>query len=131
MELEIKLSDLPCYKTGEIQEGSLAYKNRNRCFRLDTLPTKGLQQVFYDLIWQRGTEKKATTIRSDLTEYHVVSAFLTECYPKMENLLEIPWPELEKRLRKWLLKMESHLQHVREVPGWEQKSSRKVHISGI
>lgn len=96
MELEIKLSDLPCYKTGEIQEGSLAYKNRNRCFRLDTLPTKGLQQVFYDLIWQRGTEKKATTIRSDLTEYHVVSAFLTECYPKMENLLEIPWPELEK-----------------------------------
>lgn len=104
MELEIKLGDLPCYKTGEIQEGSLAYKNRNRCFRLDTLPTKGLQQVFYDLIWQRGTEKKATTIRSDLTEYHVVSAFLTECYPKMENLLEIPWPELEKRLRKWLLK---------------------------
>ena len=75
MELEIKLGDLPCYKTGEIQEGSLAYKNRNRCFRLDTLPTKGLQQVFYNLIWQRGTEKKATTIRSDLTEYHVVSAF--------------------------------------------------------
>lgn len=103
MELEIKLSDLPCYKTGEIQEGSLAYKNRNRCFRLDTLPTKGLQQVFYDLIWQRGTEKKATTIRSDLTEYHVVSAFLTESYPKMENLLEIPWPELEKRLKKWIV----------------------------
>lgn len=104
MEKIIRVCDLPCYEKADLTKGTLAYKNRKRCFNLEKLPTVGLQNEFASFIWHRGETITFLSMRSDLTQYNIVSGFLSERYPDLESLLNVEEVALEKEMRKWLMK---------------------------
>ena len=104
MQMKIKFCELPCYAKVDTAEGTLAYKVRNNCFHIDKLPTDGLQKEFYSFVMHRAEEITVLSMRSDLAQFNVVLKFLSEKYPAINSLMEIPLDTLIKEMKKWLMK---------------------------
>ena len=104
MQMKIKFCELPCYAKADTAEGTLAYKVRNNCFHIDKLPTDGLQKEFYSFVMHRAEEITVLSMRSDLAQFNVVLKFLSEKYPAMNSLMEVPLDTLIREMKKWLMK---------------------------
>ncbi len=104
MQMKIKFCDLPCYEKADTTEGTLAHKVRNHCFHIDMLPTDGLRKEFYSFVMERGNTITVLSLRSDLAQYNVVCRFLSERYPELNSLMDVPLDTLIREMKKWLLK---------------------------
>lgn len=104
MKMKIKFCDLPCYEKADTAEGTLAYKTRNHCFHIDELPTDGLQKEFFSFVMHRAEEITVLSMRSDLAQFNVVRRFLSEKYPAMNSLMDVPLDILIREMKKWLMK---------------------------
>ena len=75
-----------------------------QAFKLDRLPTLSLKNDFAAYIFDRGCTLSYSSLRSECVQFHTLSDFLSEEYPYLTSLTEVPLDALQGNLKRWLLK---------------------------
>lgn len=75
-----------------------------QAFNLDRLPTLSLKNDFAAYIFDRGCTLSYSSLRSECVQFHTLSDFLSEEYPHLTSLTDVPLDALQGSLKRWLLK---------------------------
>lgn len=75
-----------------------------QAFNLDRLPTLSLKNDFAAYIFDRGCTLSYSSLRTECVQFHTLSDFLSEEYPYLTSLTEVPLDTLQGSLKRWLLK---------------------------
>ena len=75
-----------------------------QAFNLDRLPTLSLKNDFAAYIFDRGCVLSYSSLRSECVQFHTLSDFLSEEYPYLTSLTDVPLDVLQGSLKRWLLK---------------------------
>ena len=102
----IYVKDLACYKNANAGQRRAALKrlSPDNYFDLDLLPTEGLKEEWRKYLTFRGEQLSLGSIRAELWPYHVLCRFLKEVYPGLERFLDEELLQMQKQLKKWMMK---------------------------
>ena len=75
-----------------------------QAFNLDRLPTLSLKNDFAAYIFDRGCTLSYSSLRTECVQFHTLSDFLSEEYPYLTSLTNVPLETMQGSLKRWLLK---------------------------
>ena len=102
--MKLVFKDLPCYQNLTEEEKAHPLYSPTWAFNLDRLPTVNLKNEFAAFIFDRADSLSYLSLRCEQGLFHGFADFLSECFPTMESILDVPRGEIEKKLRFYLLK---------------------------
>lgn len=109
MTRRLYIKDLECYQCANESEKNNRLRSVERFFDLEKLPNHDLQKEMEVFIKERGRKLALSSMRGELYPFHQLCAFLTEEYPSIKSVTEIPEERMLKKLKVWLLKNGKHL----------------------
>ncbi len=101
--MKLNFKDLPCYKKASAEDRLNKLYTPNGSFNLSRLPPTRLRYDFAAFIFDRASELSFYSLSTERTNFHDLADFLTDTYPEMESLTDVPISDLEKRLKAYLL----------------------------
>ena len=102
--MKIYFKDLPCYQNLSKEQMAHSLYVPNQAFNLERLPETEIRSDFAAFIFDRALKISYLSLRSELTHFHNLADFLSNSYPKIEHLTDFKLPDLEKKLKMYLLK---------------------------
>lgn len=115
--MNLYFRDLPCYQN--LKEEQMAHKlyTPNSAFHLDRLPNTALKISFAAFIFDRASTLSFLSLSSEQEQFHNLADFLTDTYPALGTLTDIPQEELERKLKTWILKTGKNLTYRKKKMG--------------
>ena len=102
--MKLYFADLPCYQNLTVDERSHKLYSPEHAFDLQKLPNETLRTDFAAFIIDRASSLYYLSLRSEQTHFHNLAKFLSEYYPEIQHITDIPLEELEKKMKMHLMK---------------------------
>lgn len=127
--MKLYFRDLPCYQNLNPEQKSHKLYSPDNAFNLQRLPNSDLGNAFAAFIFDRAANLSFLSLRSEQGQFHALSDFLSDMYPDIKTLTDIPEEELHRKLKVWLLKNGMALTYERSRPemGKTYREDNPVH----
>lgn len=102
--MKLYFGDLPCYQNLTLDERTHKLYSPDHAFDLSKLPNETLRTDFAAFIFDRASSLYYLSLRSEQTHFHNLARFLSEYYPDLEHITDIPLEDLEKKMKMSLMK---------------------------
>lgn len=107
--MKIYFKDLDCFKDEKLTDKDKKMKgySPNSFFDLDLLPATNIRYEFANFILDRGKSIRFSSVLADREHYRNLAIFLSDKYPLLQSLIDIPFPKLNRDLEKWVFQSET------------------------
>ena len=112
--MKLYFKDLPCYQNLSPEQISHNLYSPEHAFDLSRLPETDLRNDFAAFIFDRASSLSYLSLQVERTNFHNTADFLKDTYPELKHLTDKPLPELEKRLKVYLLMNEEKLSYEKQ-----------------
>ncbi len=111
--MKLMFKDLPCYRDLTKEQKKHKLYTPNSSFDLSRLPPTEIRYDFAALIYDKAEKTSYLTLHIQRTNFHKLADFLSDSYPTIEHLTDVPLQDMERKLRIYLVKDESKLSYDR------------------
>ena len=109
--MKLYFKDLPCYRNLTPDQRKHSLYAPKHAFDLSRLPPTDIRNDFAAFIYDRAEKISYLSLRSEQTNFHNFADFITDTFPEIEHLTDIPLKDIERRLRVYLLMNEERLSY--------------------
>lgn len=109
--MKLYFKDLPCYRNLTPDQRKHSLYAPKHAFDLSRLPPTDIRNDFAAFIYDRAEKISYLSLRSEQTNFHNFADFITDTFPEIEHLTDLPLKDIERRLRVYLLMNEERLSY--------------------
>ena len=102
--MKLYFGDLPCYQNLTLDVMLRPTYEPDSSFDLSRMPNEPLRQAFAAFIFDRASSLSYSSLRSEATHFHNFARFISDAYPDLQSITDIPFNDMEKELKKYLIK---------------------------
>lgn len=102
--MKLYFGDLPCYQNLTLDVMLRPSYEPDASFDLSRMPNESLRQAFAAFIFDRASSLSYSSLRSEATHFHNFARFISDAYPDLQSITDIPFKDMEKELKKYLIK---------------------------
>lgn len=102
--MKLYFGDLPCYQNLTLDVMLRPSYEPDASFDLSRMPNESLRQAFAAFIFDRASSLSYSSLRSEATHFHNFARFISDAYPNLQSITDIPFNDMEKELKKYLIK---------------------------
>ena len=102
--MKLYFGDLPCYQNLTLDVMLRPSYEPDASFDLSRMPNESLREAFAAFIFDRASSLSYSSLRSEATHFHNFARFISDVYPGLQSITDIPFNDMEKELKKYLIK---------------------------
>ena len=128
MSRVIYIEDLESYQKNKLKWENHPLLRSKPGFDLELLPSEAIKIEMKGFIEARGKEISPLSLRSEIWTYRRLCKILNEEYPNIQSFYEISREQMDKSIRKWIIKNRKNLTQTRIRTDTGKKQTNRADI---
>lgn len=119
------IHDMPCFLKNPENAAECKNYSHRAGFTIGKMPTPGLRAEWKEFIWSRAEKCTMYTICGEKSDFNNLCLFFAQYYPRLEHITEVPLDDLQKNLKKWMIKNEIGIRYMRHEKSYRGQRDQK------